>query len=114
METGTRSLRKAFKKGSWRDWPLAIGFSLFFSFELFAGTIGPPMQLPYYSGPQASKQANVPGQLARHRRLHLNTRSPSKPKLGQLPRYVSIPRHLRGVRVEPLRLLFAAHPGELP
>jgi hypothetical protein len=28
-------LRKAFKKGSWRDWPLAIGFSLFFSFELF-------------------------------------------------------------------------------
>src|SRR5581483_7338138 len=28
MDTGTRSFRRAFKKGSCRDWPLAIGFSL--------------------------------------------------------------------------------------
>src|SRR5687767_14827673 len=29
MDTGTRSLRKAFRKGSCSDWPLAIVFSLF-------------------------------------------------------------------------------------
>src|ERR1700741_5205594 len=30
METGTRSLRRAFRNGSWSDWPLAMGISLFF------------------------------------------------------------------------------------
>src|ERR1051326_6134088 len=46
----------------------------------------------------------------------LNTRFPSKPQLGQLLRYVSIPRHLSCIGIEPacFKLLsHATHPGQL-
>src|ERR1700747_1318270 len=46
METGTRSLRRAFKKGSCRDCPLAIGFSLFCANSSSLHSRGTAYELP--------------------------------------------------------------------
>src|SRR5580704_9692230 len=114
MDTGTRSLRKAFKKGSWRDWPLAIGFSLFLrSASNCLTTQQDRTELPC-SAIQTSEISASPN--ARSDAPNLNMRIPSKPKLTQLADYVSIPRQLGPVRVriDPGGLDFAAHPRELP
>src|SRR5215469_14411462 len=109
METGTRSLRKAFKKGSWRDWPLAIGFSLFLQLRVVRRHKRIAAQLPC----KATHASKSPSTMVRNRHGDLNMRLPSKPKLGQLAADVSIPRQFIDVGVEPLPLL-CAHPGQLP
>src|ERR1044071_2676076 len=47
MDTGTRSLRKAFRKGSWSDWPLAIGFSLFSRLLIVRERVESASELPW-------------------------------------------------------------------
>src|SRR5215469_6903149 len=107
MDTGTRSLRKAFRKGSWSDWPLAIGFSLFSrllivreKLECKRASLGEIQQAMY-------------PRWRRGPRCNLNMRAESKTKLQQLVAHVAIPRQLVAIRVEPARGCLGTHPGEL-
>src|ERR1700704_2908630 len=109
METGTRSLRKAFKKGSCRDWPLAIGFSLFLQLRVVRQHNRTASELPC----SAIRKTNVPHQRRGTEFGHLNMRVTLKPKPGQLMTYVSIPRQLT-VRIDPFPEGLAPHPGQLP
>src|SRR3984893_7183948 len=101
METGTRSLRKAFKKGSCRDGPLAMGSPYFYSFELFGRTSG------------AQVNSGVPPSGKRTEFSHLNMRVALKPKPCQHMTYVSIPRQPT-VRIDPFPEGLAPYPGQLP
>src|SRR6202047_42760 len=101
METGTRSLRKAFKKGSCRDWPLAMGSPYFYSFELFATTNGPQVHFRV-------RRSGTGTELC-----HLNMQVVVNPKPRQHMTYVSIPRQLT-VRIDPFPEGLAPHPGQLP
>src|ERR1700685_892973 len=114
METGTRSLRKAFKKGSWRDWPLAIGFSLFL--QSASNCLTTQRTALSFRALRSKQAKQAPHQTRGSDVPNINMRIPSKPKLTQLADYVSIPRQLGPVRVriDPGGLDFAPHPGELP
>src|SRR5579862_3215186 len=105
METGTLSLRRAFRNGSWRDWPLAIGFSLFLQLGVIGQRKRTAAELPVFRDPKLSKASN---------QTHLNMQTPSKPKRGKFMNYVSIPRHFVRFRVESLSPLLGTHPGQLP
>src|ERR1700722_6927451 len=90
IDTGTRSLRKAFRKGSCRDWPLAIVFSLFFRFELLdEAELGPRTNAPCSRDPH---KLLYPIKRRGPDAAHLNMRFPSKPKGGQARAGVSNPR----------------------
>src|ERR1700722_11832215 len=101
IDTGTRSLRKAFRKGSCRDWPLAIVFSLFFRFELLAKTeLGPRTNAPCSRDPH---KLLYPTKGRGTDSWHLNMQLPSKPKGGQPRACVSNPRQgFSALRVDQL------------
>src|SRR5215469_6779850 len=107
MDTGTRSLRNAFRKGSWSDWPLAIGFSLFSRLLIVRARVASKRASPETSSKVCASRAE--GSDGRN----LNMRAESKTKLDQLVTHVAIPRQLVGFRIEPARRRFGAHPGEL-
>src|SRR5579883_463095 len=107
METGTRSLRSAFRKGSWSDWPLAIGFSLF-SRLLIVREYGDASELPC-----ARPASYVPRRREGPNGRNLNMLTESKTKLDQLATHVAIPRQLVDLRVEPSWGGLGPHPGEL-
>src|SRR5579862_9015949 len=107
MDTGTRSLRKALRKGSWSDWPLAIEFSLFSRLLVVYGS-RVASELPC-----ARPASSVPRRPTGTKGSNLNMRAESKPKLRQLVTNVAIPRQLVGLRIEPARRGFGAHPGQL-
>src|ERR1700716_4713082 len=109
METGTRSLRKAFKKGSCRDWPLAIGFSLFLQLRVVRQRKRTASELPC----SAIRKTNVPHQRRGTEFSHLNMRVRLKPKPRQHMTYVSIPRQLT-VRIDPFPAGLSPPPGQLP
>src|SRR6202140_5858629 len=100
METGTRSLRKAFKKGACRDWPWAIGSPYFYSLELIGRTSGPQVN---FRVPRSGKRTEF---------CHLNMQVRLKPKPRQHMTYVSIPRQPT-VRIDPFPEGLAPHPGQL-
>src|ERR1044071_303508 len=77
MDTGTRSLRRALRKGSCSDWPLAIGFSLFSRF-LIVRSAAPADVLECGFSKLRTAQAAVPNNGA-----HSNTRPRSALKLTQ-------------------------------
>src|SRR5579875_2392835 len=104
MDTGTRSLRNAFRKGSWSDWPLAIGFSLFSRLLIVRARVESKRASLETSSKVCASRAEG------ERRQDLNMRTESKTKLAQLVTQVAIPRHLIGFRIQPARGRFGAHP----
>src|SRR6266480_5784435 len=109
MDTGTRSLRSAFRKGSCRDWPLAIGFSLFLQLRVVRRDQRTANELPC----SAIRQTNGPHQRRGTELTYLNMWVRLKPESCQLMTYVSIPRQ-PSVRIDPLPAGLAPHPGQLP